>query len=349
MKKLIVTGIMCVLLLCACSSEQSVSGQVIEVIRETENELAQFVILTDEEEKAIIRMDEETFVMSWVVGVDTEGFKNGEMTNVQIVAAYGEKEKVVGTDGEKMDSYMTDDIRIHAVLAKDAFTLEDGTKLDIWEQSDSTNYCLKDGTELLVEQTPYGPDNSYVGGVYSLDMMPEAAQENVLAHYAEQGLLYDIEAELERAYADYNENPEEFDSYMLSHSISPSASNDRMIWFLTSVMLPIDGSTGQEIRLGAAFDRETGEHISNFELFTCSEEELLQKLLDAAKLTDADLRAEMEAAFRPEYIIFFPENVEIAFPAGTLPSQEHCYMLGLDVKEEVRGILQDWAVPKFVE
>ncbi len=348
MKKFIITVCACMVLLCGCSSEKSISGQVIEVIPETDNESAQYIIMTDEEEKALIQMDQNTFVMTWVEDVDTEKFKDGEISDVKIVASYTDKGKVTDSAGDKMDSYLADDIRIHAVLMKDAYILEDGTELDIWEQSDSANYCMKDGTELLVEQNPYGPDNSYVGGV-SLDTMAEAAQDKVLTYYQEQGLLYDVEAELERAYKDYLENPEEFDSCYVAQSISPSASNEKVIWFLTSVMLPLDESSGQEIRLGTAFDRETGEHISNFELFTCPEEELLQKLLDCEKLTDNDLRAEMEAAFRPEYITFFPENIEVAFPAGTLPSQEHCYMLGLDLNEEVREILLDWAVPELEE
>lgn len=348
MKKITMAVILCTLLLCACSSEKSISGQVIEVIPETEYESAQFVILTDKEEKALIRIDKETFVMSWVEDMDTEAFKQGKISDVKVVASYTDKGKVTGSDGNKIDSYMADDIRIHAVLEKDAYLLENGTKLDIWKQSDSKNYCMKDGTELLVEQAPYGPHNSYVGGV-SLDTMPEAAQEKVLTYYEEQGLLYDVEAELERAYMDYVENPEEFDSYYISQSVSPSASNEKVIWFLTSVMLPIDGKNGQEIRLGAAFDRETGEYISNFELFLCSEEELLQNLLDLAKVTDNDLQAELEAAFRPEYITFFTENIEVAFPAGTLPSQEHCYMLGIDVNEELCEILNDWAVPQLME
>ena len=57
----------------------------------------------------------------------------------------------------------------------------------------------------------------------------------------------------------------------------------------------------------------------------------------------------MEAAFKPEYITFFSENVGVAFPAGTLPSQDHCYMLGIDINEELCGILHEWAVPQIVE
>lgn len=349
MKKVFITVISCMLLLCACSREKSISGQVIEVIPETENESAQFIILTDEEEKALIQIDEDSFVMSWVEDVDTEAFKKGMLSDVRVVASYKDKGKATGTDGSKMDSYLVDDIRIHAVREEDAYVLEDGTKLDIWKQSDSISYCLKDGTELLIEQTPYGPHNSYVGGVYSLDTMSETAQEKILTYYEEQGLLYDVGAELERAYMDHAENPEEFDPYYLSQSVSPSASNEKVIWFLTSVMLPIDGKHGQEIRLGAAFVRETGEHISNLELFSCPEEAVLQKLLDLAKLSDNDLRSEMETVFKPEYITFFPENIEVAFPAGTLSGQEHCYMLGIDVNEELCEILQEWAVPELAE
>lgn len=349
MKKVFITLIFSMLLLCACSSEKSISGQVIEVIPETESEPVQFIILTDEEEKALIKMDEDSFVMSWVEDVDTEAFKKGMLSDVRVVASYKDKGKATGTDGSKMDSYLADDIRIHAVLEEDAYVLEDGTKLDIWKESDSINYQLKDGTKLLVEQTPYGPHNSYVGGVYSLDTMSEAAQEKVLTYYEEQGLLYDAGAELERAYMDHAENPEEFDPYYISQSVSPSASNEKVIWFLTSVMLPIDGKHGQEIRLGGAFDRETGEHISNFDLFSCPEEAVLQKLLDLAKLSDNALRSEMETVFKPEYITFFPENIEVAFPAGTLSGQEHCYMLGIDVNEKLCEILQDWAVPELAE
>lgn len=53
-----------------------------------------------------------------------------------------------------------------------------------------------------------------------------------------------------------------------------------MIYFLTSVTLPINGSVATEVRLGAAFDRETGEHLSPWDLFACSEEEARQTLLD---------------------------------------------------------------------
>lgn len=65
-----------------------------------------------------------------------------------------------------------------------------------------------------------GPDNVYVGGIENFDALEENTQKKVLAYYEEQGLLYDIDSELERAYADYKENPSGFHSYSLSQSIS---------------------------------------------------------------------------------------------------------------------------------
>ncbi len=349
MKKYIIYVVMCMLFLSACSGEKSISGQVIDVNLETESGLTQFVILTEEEEQAVLQMDDETFVLSWVDGVDAEAFKDGQILDVEIVASYTDKEASKGSSGEKRELYFADEIRIHSVFEEDAQILQDGTQLDIWKQSDSISYHLKDGTELLIEQTPCGPHNSYVGGVDSLETMPEAAQEKVLAFYEGQGLLYQVPDELERAYQEYLTDSEEFSSYYISQSIRPSASNETVIWFLTSVMLPIDGKHGQEIRLGAAFGRETGEYISNFDLFACAKEDVLPHLLELAKFTDTDLQAEMEAVFQPEYIIFSPESVEIAFPAGTLPSQEHCYMIGIDINEELCEILNDWAVPRIAE
>ena len=48
--------------------------------------------------------------------------------------------------------------------------------------------------------------------------------------------------------------------------------------------------------------------------------------LKAADISDPGLLSEMEAAMKPEYIILFPDALEVAFPQGTLPSQEYSYV-----------------------
>ena len=59
---------------------------------------------------------------------------------------------------------------------------------------------------------------------------------------------------------------------------------------------------------------------------------------------DSVLRMEMQAALRPEYITFHSDRLDITFPRGTLPSQEHSAGWGLDY-QELDGLLQPWAIP----
>ncbi len=248
---------------------------------------------------------------------------------------------------QELNSFGNDMLRTRE-LPEISLNLSDGTNVDIIKNSGSTSYLLSDGTELLRVKNPSGPDNVIAGGTDNFNDLSETAQASVLAYYSRQGLLYDVNEVLEQAYADYQhtENKDEFTSYMLSQEISPSASNERILYFITSVYFPIDSQNGQEVCLGAAFDRETGNHINNWELFSCSEEEAKQTLLDIAQIQNSPLREEMEAAFSPEYLTFFADNLEISFPAGTLPNQENCYILGLDYDKKLCRILNDWAIPK---
>ena len=180
--------------------------------------------------------------------------------------------------------------------------------------------------------------------------LPLTAQEAIQAYYDSLGLLYRTYDELENAYAAYLESGRDpsFDSYLVGQETSPCASSDRVIYFLTSVTLPINGSVATEVRLGAAFDRETGEHLSPWDLFACSEEEARQTLLDLAQPSDGTdgLRAEMEAALTPESLIFFPDHLELSFPEGTLPSQSHAFLASVDYETDLGDILQDWAIPR---
>ena len=53
----------------------------------------------------------------------------------------------------------------------------------------------------------------------------------------------------------------------------------------------------------------------------------------------------MKQNMKPEYIILWNENLEIAFPAGTLEGQEHCFLVGIDYTDEIKAIIHDWAIP----
>jgi hypothetical protein len=341
-KKLVMLLVIGMCLLCGCNNKKIYTGQVVEAFHGTDSIYTQFVLLTEENKKIGILLDEQTQVWSFIKDFDIEAFKKGKESNVSISVEYtGRNVSMKTPDNSKIKAYIAKDIQVLATFTKDKLSLSDGTSIDMCEQSNSVVYQLRDGTELLRVKTPSGPNNVAVGGLEDFDDLSETAKPNVLAFYADQGLLYDVNSELERAYADYQQTTtkSEFNSYMLSQDISPTASNDRIMYFLTSVSLPVDGNNGQEMRLGAAFDRKTGKHISAWELFSCEKKEVIQTILDIAQVTDPVLRAEMEKAFSAEYIVLFQDNLEVSFPAGTLPSQEHCYMIGLDYNEEICKIL----------
>lgn len=227
-------------------------------------------------------------------------------------------------------------------------TFSDGESANLWriEHSGVAFYKLSDETTLLTIEAP-NPGNFYVGGRESYDDLSASAQKAVNAFYEEQGLLFNTQTELENAYAEYlicKESGTIYHDRYVSQNISPTASNDNIMCFLTSVSLPVNGQVGTELRLGAAFDRETGEVLSNWDLFTLPEEEARQRLLDAFDFATPAVRAEMEAALKPEYIILFPENLEVTFPQGTLPSQEYRYGVGIRYNK-LRDVLHTWAIP----
>lgn len=349
-KRLIVLLILCICLLCACNSKKTIIGQVITASSGTDSESTPFVILTNEGKEIGIVMDTETFVMTLIDGVDVGSFKSGKTVDVMITAECDPFSSSLTTEkGKKIKAYKAKNIQIDALPTRDALKLADGKSIDIWNHSGMTVYQLNDETELLVVQDPSGPDNVSVVGIEGFENLGEEAQSNIRSYYNKQGLLYDVNIELEKAYTYYKntENKSKFSSYTISQDISPTSSNEKVMFFLTSLKFPIDANhVYNEIRLGAAFNRETGKHISNWELFSCSEEEAKQAILDLSGITDPVMRAEMETALKPEYIILFTDNLEVYFLEGTLPSQEHGYILALDYDEDLCKILNDWAIPK---
>ena len=230
-----------------------------------------------------------------------------------------------------------------------AVTFSDGESADLWRLGHSGHafYKLSDGTSLLTVQAPSGPGNVFVGGTEGYGALSETAQKAVSAYYDKQGLLYDTRSELNKAYADYlacKENGTEYHNRHISQDISPTANSARIMCFLTSVMLPVSAQEAQELRLGAVFDRETGEVMRIWDLFTIPEAEARQTLIDAFDFAEPEVRAEMAAALKPEYIILFPEMMEVTFPMGTLPSQQHRYGTGIPYKK-LKSVLQPWAIP----
>lgn len=335
-------------MLTACNKELQISGQIVEVNMDEKIGLTSFVVKTEDKEVGVL-MTDETAVLSMAEGMDQQTFLAGEFTEIEVSVKYDASPRTLTKQGgEELVAYNAQEIDILSFLIEETRSLTDGTPVEVWKETYATVYKLKDGTELLREADSSGPAEVYVGSSESLNDLNETVQKKISEFYEEQGLLYDLETELEVAYQDYlkNNKTSAFETHIISQDVVPTASSDSVIYFLTSVLLPIDESHGYEKRVGAAFDKETGEHISNFDLFSCDQEEILQELISISGETDQTVIKEMKQAFRPENIILFPENLEVCFEYGALPGQENTYLLGFDYDEELLEMLYEWAVPK---
>ena len=232
---------------------------------------------------------------------------------------------------------------------EDALILSDGTAVDRWQKGYSGYdfYKLKDGTELLREEHPSGPENVYVGGRESFTSLPEHTAKAISAYYDDMGLLYDLETEAEGAYQEYltcQTEGEEFFSYYLGQSTSLCASNERVVYFLTSVTLPLGGQCGMNYQVGAAFDRETGKVIPVWDLFTLPEEDVKALIVEEFAPRSEAERAEMLEKLTAEYLVFQPDSLNVSFPYGVLATELYTSVVGIDYGE-LTGVLHDWAVP----
>jgi len=130
------------------------------------------------------------------------------------------------------------------IAQENIVTFTDGESVDLW-RSDHGHfdvYKLSDGTILLEVRDPSGPANTSGGGVEDFDDLSETAQKAVLAYYEKQELLYDVQTELKKAYDEYvsyKNSEQTFNRFLLSQDVSPTCSNDNIMYFITSVSLPI--------------------------------------------------------------------------------------------------------------
>lgn len=233
-------------------------------------------------------------------------------------------------------------VQIDAARQPEGLTLAGGTSLSVWQASFDREYCAPDGTVLLEER--WGSEAA--DALEGVSGLTEEAKENILAFYEAQGILYDLPAQLERAWAAYSEADEGFEPYTLGQEVNLCAENDSTLWLLTTVTLPLGGQVVTEEQFCAAFDRATGEALAPDELFTCTGETLAAALLNAAGITDEPKRSELLAVFDESRVVFRAEALEVFYPAGAVPSEETALILGLDYTDEIKALLQPRALPR---
>ncbi|MBE6895415.1 MAG: hypothetical protein E7483_07475 [Ruminococcaceae bacterium] len=342
----------------ACSSGRSYPNlvgvvQAVEFAEQYKNPV--YTITTDSNCTVKVVMKDGAVAFSWVDKWDDAALVTGglsEFDKVKIITDYDARKVKKSSD----EIIVVDAMWINEVFYADAKILADGTAVGMWDDGFNVIYQLGDGTELIRINGSSGPDNVYVGNRLSFDSFNEEAKPVVLQYYNDRGLLYDADALLEQAYQWYKKDKENFGTKYVDQSVSPSASNENIMCFLTTVTLPhTNGNMGQEIRLGEIFDIKTGNHINGFDIFNCTPEKAIDVILDqtfsdvdfnTTNIEDVDkFRAEIKAAFKPEYIVLWNESMEISFPAGSLPTEDHCYIVGIEYTDEIKAIMHPWAIP----
>ena len=336
MKKLLI--VLSVLFLLTGCGKNEIYGEVLSVTNE--GQYVQLVVRTDNDRQVRILADGHTRVYSFAEPDNCKGLLSGDLISPVISVSQMHRQN---------GAWLAEMICVESMELPEGYTLKDGTKLTLRKDYNYTIYIAPDGTELLREQYPVGPDNVYTGDAPSLSELEPEVQQSILSYYEEIGLLYDLDAELEQAYQWYlkTEDGEPFYSCMVSQHIDPTAANDRFVWYSAYVTHPIKDGLHEETSVHTIFDRKTGAVVAPADLFTCSETEAAGRILDAAQMPDTELRREMEKAFRFEYLNFNSDALEVCFPAGSLIGEQTNHYLGVEY-EYLTGILHPWAIPDSI-
>lgn len=360
-KMLFVVIFVSVFLFSGCSKERWINGKALEMQSNDEVGIVSFTMREGASQEIGILLTDETLIESWIKnGDDGKRYRlsKEELENANVnVQIHNSKRSFMKENGEKIPAYNAKKIEIIAKDTGKRIQLKDGTELEIWvEDFGKTQvYKLENGTEILRDGGTTGPSNAMISGEKKFNDLKKEVQTRILTFIEEKIALYDVTEELEKAYAAYGKKTkqEEFDTPILCQDIVLCASNDRMLYFTVTGTASEQGEHTKEIGMGMAFDCETGESMVMWDLFRCTKEELVQTILKCSKISDSVLEQEMLEALRPEYILFYPDTLEVRFPNGTLPSKEEkgqsYASFAFDWSEKaIKEIVHEWAIPKEI-
>mgnify|MGYP003311162632 FL=1 len=319
--------LVCICLLCACGNQKRVSGRVMAF----ENGILK--VQTEKGKNYDILVDPQKTVIFGLVSGEKEGRLD---SNCRVQVNWARKE------GQRVAEHIWIDSRLH----RNVMQLSDGTPIDVWERTGWREYCLEDGTPLLVEDNPGSlENNSRWNELLYYEEFPEAAQQGILRYYSQLGNRYDILTLLEDAYLVYTVS-EEFNNHYVSQYTGIEAWNEHIICCQQNLTIPQERTNGYGDYFceGTVFDRNTGEVISNFDLFTITPEELEAYLLDFLD-SDGDLdRENIQLNLKPEQIVLCRDgSVEFYLVDRTEGDYKGMLQIGL-TSEQAQDILQPWAL-----
>ena len=240
-----------------------------------------------------------------------------------------------------------------------SYTFTDGVTATKWknekEDARQYRYRLEDGTDLLELVCVLSPEEETDSELSGFDGLGDQAKEKVRNWYQDQGEVYDLDQELENAYKDYQEcekNKEHFTCHKVSQDVTESAETTDYIVILTAVTTPkklhFDGGTTCNYRT-AIFQRETGEMLDIWSLFTKPEAEIKEELAQICSVEDTTVsEQDVGPVMDRSQILLFQDYLEVWFPYGTWERQEFDKGFGFEY-DKIDGLLYDWAVPEDKE
>lgn len=318
----------CICLLCACGRGKQAIGQV------TAYENGILSVKTGDGKHYDFQVDPIKTSVFGLAGDEQDPLGDGTDRGVQV------------TYSQKQGKFYAQTIFVYSRLYRNVMQLSDGTPIDVWEHNGWREYCLEDGIVLLVEDDIGKLENSSGwNGLLNSGDFPEEAQQGIMDYYAEMGQRYDIPALLENAYLVYGFSEEFNNAYVSQHS-SIEDWNDQIICCKMQMILPQKNSNGgaDSFYEGAVFDRQTGEHISNYDLFTISPEELEVYLLDQLDQDGTLNRENIALNLKPEQIVLCQDG-DIAFYLVDRVENGVQEMLQIDLSsKQAKEILKPWAM-----
>lgn len=252
----------------------------------------------------------------------------------------------------------TEEVHSFAVWEKTddaSYTFSDGVTAAKWknekEDTRQYRYRLEDGTDLLETTCVLSPEEEKDTELSGFAGLSDTAKEKVRSWFREQGEVYDLSEELEHAYQDYQKcqkSREHFTCHSVTQDVTESAEMAQYMVFLTAVTTPkklhYDGGGTCRYRT-AIFDRETGENVDIWDLFTIPEDEVKEELAKICSVEDTTVsEKDVGPVMDQGQILLFQDYLEVWFPYGTWERQEFDKGFGFEY-EQVAELLHDWAIP----
>lgn len=326
--RFVLLAVVCLFLFCACGRGKQAIGQV------TAYENGILSVKTWEGEHYDFLVDPLQTSIFGLAGDEQDPLGDGSDRMVQV------------TYFQKRGKFYAQTIFVDSRLYRNVMQLSDGTPIDVWERNGCREYCLEDGTVLLVEDNIGRLENSSGwNALLNNGDFPEEVQRGILDYYSEMGQRYDIPALLENAYLVYDFS-EEFNNAYVSQHCSIEDWNDRIICCKMQMILPMENSNGasENFYEGAVFDRQTGEQISNYDLFTISPGELEVYLLDQLDQDGTLNRENIALNLKPEQIVLCQDgDIEFFLVDRVENGVQEMLQIGLSSKQ-AKEILKPWAM-----